>query len=618
MIVSVLGAGADTPFPPLTVADTVTVLSRASTVLFTAVMVTVPVLDVWPVSIVSVVPVSVKSAAVAGATGVASTVTVTGALDDPLRVAVTVLASPFSEIDTGSSDSVTVGAPSSSTIVSVRAAGAVTPFPPVTVPITSTVLFGLSIVLFAAVTVTVPVLSVRPAAIVSVVPVRVKSVAAAGTTAVAETVTVTVSLDVPLSVAVTVLSPSSSPIDTRSSANVTTGSASSSRIVSVCFAGAATPFPPATVAVTSTDLSGASTVLFTAAIVTVPVLTVPPGSIVSVVPVCWKSLVVAGPTGAAETVTVTRSLVGRSRDAVTVLMPPFSPMDASSSARVTSGSASSSVIVSVRDAGGANPLPPVTDAVTWTVLFGASTSLLTAVTITVPVLSVCPAVIVSFRLPLNVKSLATAGSTAVADTVTTTSALDSPFNEAVTVLTPRFSLMDVRSSASVTVGVASSSLIVRVRAAGAAAPFPPVTVALTVTRLSDASMLLSSAVTVTVPLLSVWPAAIVSVAPASVKSVASAGATGAAVTVTVTFSLDGPLSVAVTVLLPPSSGIDAGSSTSVTVGAPSSSVIVSVCDAGAASPVGPDVTVADTVTSLATASTSLSSAVIVTVPVLDV
>ena len=47
-------------------------------------------------------------------------------------------------------------------------------------------------------------------------------------------------------------------------------------------------------------------------------------------------------------------------------------------------------------------------------------------------------------------------------------------------------------------------------------------------------------------------------------------------------------------------------------------MIVSVCDAGAASPVGPDVTAADTVNSLAGASMSLASAEIVTVPVLDV
>ena len=81
-------------------------------------MVTSSVLDVWPVAIVSVAPVSVKSASVAGTSGTACTVT--GALDGPLSVAVTVLTPPSSGIDTRSSDNVTVGAPSSSTIVSVR------------------------------------------------------------------------------------------------------------------------------------------------------------------------------------------------------------------------------------------------------------------------------------------------------------------------------------------------------------------------------------------------------------------------------------------------------------------------------------------------------------------
>ena len=95
-------------------------------------MVTSSVLDVWPVAIVSVAPVSVKSASVAGTSGTACTVT--GALDGPLSVAVTVLTPPSSGIDTRSSDNVTVGAPSPSVIISVRASGAATPFLPVTAP----------------------------------------------------------------------------------------------------------------------------------------------------------------------------------------------------------------------------------------------------------------------------------------------------------------------------------------------------------------------------------------------------------------------------------------------------------------------------------------------------
>ena len=105
--------------PPVTDPDTVTVLSGVSTLLFTAVTVTVPVPVVEPAPIVSVDPLSVKSPETAGDTGVAETVTVTASLDGPLSVAVTVLTPPFSLIEDGLSTSATVGAPSSSVIVSV-------------------------------------------------------------------------------------------------------------------------------------------------------------------------------------------------------------------------------------------------------------------------------------------------------------------------------------------------------------------------------------------------------------------------------------------------------------------------------------------------------------------
>ena len=80
-----------------------------------------------------------------------------------------------------------------------------------------------------------------------------------------------------------------------------------------------------------------------------------------------------------------RPVEGRS---VTVLTLPFSPMDAGSSASVTTGSASSSGIVSVRAAGAATPLPPVTAPVTVTLLSGASTPLFFAGIVTAPVLDV--------------------------------------------------------------------------------------------------------------------------------------------------------------------------------------------------------------------------------------
>ena len=119
MIVNVRDDGADNPFPPDTVADTVTVLSAASTSLSTAVNVTGPVLVVEPAAIVSVAPLCVKSPDTAGDTAAADTVTVTASLDTPLSIAVTVLFPPSSLTDDGSSSRDNVGVPSSSVIVSV-------------------------------------------------------------------------------------------------------------------------------------------------------------------------------------------------------------------------------------------------------------------------------------------------------------------------------------------------------------------------------------------------------------------------------------------------------------------------------------------------------------------
>ena len=160
VIVSVLSAGATIPFPPVTEPDTVTSLSSASTALFTAVTVTVPVLVVSPAAIVSVVPLCLKSPDTAGETGVAETVTVADSPDAALRVAVTVLTPPFSLIEDGVSTRLTAGAPSSSVIVSVCGDGSDTPLPPEADPDTVTVLSGASTALSTAVTVTVPVLVV--------------------------------------------------------------------------------------------------------------------------------------------------------------------------------------------------------------------------------------------------------------------------------------------------------------------------------------------------------------------------------------------------------------------------------------------------------------------------
>ena len=601
MIVSVWDDGAETPWPAVTEPETVTVLSGASTALFTAVTVTVPVLVVWPAAIVSVAPASVKSPETAGDTADADTVTTTDALDAPLSAAVTVLIPPFSPIDDGLSTRLNVGAPSSSVIVSVWDDGAETPWPPVTEPETVTVLSDASTALFTAVTVTVPVLVVWPDAIVSVAPASVKSPETAGDTADADTVTTTDALDAPLSAAVTVLIPPFSPIDDGLSTRLNVGAPSSSVIVSVWDDGAETPWPPVTEPETVTVLSGASTALFTAVTVTVPVLVVWPDAIVSVAPNSVKSPETAGDTADAETVTTTDALDVPLSAAVTVLTPPFSPIDDGLSTRLNVGAPSSSVIVSVWDDGAETPWPPVTEPETVTVLSGASTALFTAVTVTVPVLVVWPDAIVSVA-PASVKSPETAGDTADADTVTTTDALDAPLSVAVTRARsrrPRQSWTGISTSAHrrSTLVVGDRQRLGRRRRNPVAARHRTRNRHRLVRRVHR---VVRHAVMVTVPVLVVWPDAIVSVAPASVKSPETAGDTADADTVTTTDALDAPLSVAVTVLTPPFSPIDDGLSTRLNVGAPSSAVIVSVWDDGETP--WPPVTEPETVTVLSGAS----------------
>ena len=129
------------------------------------------------------------------------------------------------------------------------------------------------------------------------------------------------------------------------------------------------------------------------------------------------------------------------------------------------------------------------------------------------------------------------------------------------------------------VGASSSSVIVSVTDEGCVIPCELVAVPDTVTLLSASSRVLSTAVTVTVPLLLVAPAVIVSVGLAlSVKSVAAVAAPAAATTVTVVSSDDARSRLAVTVaeLVAPLSAIEVRDSARVTVGASSSSVIVPV------------------------------------------
>ena len=131
-------AGALIPWPPETVAETVRVLFGVSTLLFAAVIVTVPVLVVVPAGIFNcLLALSVKSEAVAGETSFADTLSVTSSLEAALSVAVTVDTPPFSEIDDGVRTRDTAGPSSSSVMVKLVP---VTESPlAVVVPVTETV-----------------------------------------------------------------------------------------------------------------------------------------------------------------------------------------------------------------------------------------------------------------------------------------------------------------------------------------------------------------------------------------------------------------------------------------------------------------------------------------------
>ena len=203
---------------------------------------------------------------------------------------------------------------------------------------------------------------------------------------------------------------------------------------------------------------------------------------------------------------------------------PVCPSHAGSAGlRVSRGIPSSSAMVRVASAGSAAPLPPAAAPVTVTVLSGAFALLAAAVTVTRPALVVDPAAMVSVRAALSAKSAARAWSPGAAWTVTVTASLDGCESDAVTVDTPPVSETDDGVSAKVTVGSASSSAMVSVASAGSATPLPPVTAPEIVTVLSGEFAPLAAAVTVTVPVLVVAPAAMVSVAAAlRMKSAARA------------------------------------------------------------------------------------------------
>ena len=148
-----------------------------------------------------------------------------------------------------------------------------------------------------------------------------------------------------LIVSVFVLSRLSKITARRLASGMLTG-VSSSVIVSVTAAGGTTPV---TVPETVTDFGTARTTLSLAVIVTTPVLVVAFAAMVSVVAVDKvKSPDAAGDT-AAETVIVVAVVAVRSSVAVTVVMPPFSEIDAGDKTNVAVGSAGNS----------ANPWPHV-------------------------------------------------------------------------------------------------------------------------------------------------------------------------------------------------------------------------------------------------------------------
>ena len=424
---------------------------------------------------------------------------------------------PCSPIAGADSASSTTGVASPSRILSSRAAGAAIPLPPLIVAVTRTRLSGPAASSSCATIATSPLLVISPAAIVSVEPVCVKYCPAGGSSGAAATVTTASSLDTPLSVAHTVATPPCSPMVSADSFSAAVGVGSSSAIVSGVAAGAATPLPPLTRAATCSVLSGASTASSTAVIFTSPPLAVCPAAMVSTrFAPSVKSSTVAGGSGAAVTHRVVSALEAALSVAVITLSPCASPIRSGDSSSSRVGVASSSRISSTRAAGAMAPLPPATVAATRTCLSGESVASSSAAMRTVPVLAVCPAVIVSV-VPCCAKYDPAAGACGVAATVSVVSSLEARSSVACTRLAPPFSAMDGGASTSVTRGVVSPSRMVSNCAAGAAIPLPPATVAATRTCLSGESTLSSSASMRTVPALAVCPAAIVSVAPCCTK-----------------------------------------------------------------------------------------------------
>ena len=205
-----------------------------------------------------------------------------------------------------------------------------------------------------------------------------------------------------------------------------------------------------------------------------------------------------------------------SADTVTVRSDPAASsatVDRSTVSVTIVATGSSSVIVSVTSPGGVRSPSLAASPDTVTCWSPPPRSLSLAVIVTVPLLVVSPASIVSTGSSLSVKSLATAGDTGDADTVTSMSSIDGLSRVAVTVLSPPSSSMESGSRTSVTAGGSSSSRILTLRPDSGSTLRPEFVVPVTATVTSGSSRLSSIGARVNVPVPLVSPAAIANVKP---------------------------------------------------------------------------------------------------------
>ena len=268
--------------------------------------------------------------------------------------------------------------------------------------------------------------------------------------------------------AVTVLDPPSSVIEAGASTSVTVGATSLSASVTeaVPTVRPVAVVDPLTVSVSS----GSSISSFSGASVKVPVWLVAPEAIVIVKSLtATKSVTAVAVFPATETVTgtvVARAAPFSIAVTVTVRAAPVAPsetLDGDTDNSTVVESASSSLIASVCAVGCTIPRPFDAEPLTVTLLAAVSSnSLSTPVIVTVPVLVVASAAMVSVLFDVTEKSAAAVLDPAVAVSVIVVAWLDGWSSVAVTVLVPRFSDIELWDSTSVTVGGSSLSVIVTV------------------------------------------------------------------------------------------------------------------------------------------------------------